>query len=423
MKPHQLLSGLLCGASLALIAPGVGMAQGPIYANQADLGGLTRGLADRVRHLGEDIAAELGQNPGVQHMLEDTQELAITVDEFGQTLQSRPDPNQVAQAHAAIETTWQHLRAQLTRPGASTDGVNRAIVRVDEMLVQVRQAVQGNPPPPAYNGYGPPPTGVAETQRLAHALVSRAQGLATAIRIDMAGDPNGEPFARDADQLTQAADRFHDAIDANQPIEVAAQAFGPVDQIADHVEKYATSGRVPPRVQQAWQAFASVEALIHQNLGLNSPQPTAAYVITAPAGGGPSPIVGLADRMAEQINAYIATFNKTARGEPEGLAALSDAQRLLQSTANFRQVAAQGAPPNQLAYEFREVDADWQRLARRAARIARGRNGPYVQQVRAIGGTSEQIHAALGMIGYPPTFEDPVGNVPPPPPPGSGQFR
>src|SRR5205085_3127814 len=129
----------------------------------------------------------------------------------------------------------------------------------------------------------------------------------------------------------------------------------------------------------------SVEVLIHQNLGLQSPQPAVPIPLAPPAGGGPSPIVGLADQLVMQTNAFLQVFSQTAATVPEGGLFLDDAQRLQAAAANFRQDAMQGLDPGRLAYEFRDVDACWQRLARRTNRMARGRTGPNIEQVQRIG--------------------------------------
>jgi hypothetical protein len=83
---------------------------------------------------------------------------------------------------------------------------------------------------------------------------------------------------------------------------------------------------------------------------------------------------------------------------------LADAQQLQAAATDFRQDVARNLPPNQLAYEFRDVDAIWQRLARRVNRVARGRIGPNIAQVQKLGGICAQIHQALGMPGYPPVI-------------------
>jgi len=293
------------------------------------------------------------------------------------------------------------LRAQLTQPGVSSAAVDRAAGHVDQLAAQLRQSLGLNAPPPGFYGTGPAPTGISETQRLAHALTARADGLAAAVQAEMANGPDGAALARDAAGLARAADTFHDSIDANQPLAVVAQAFGPVDALADRLGQFITSNPVPPRVQSAWQAFAPVEALIQQNLGLQSRQTAASSPVAPPAGGGPPPIVALADQLVEQTNAFIQVFGQTAGAVPEGGLFLEDAQRLQAAAANFRQDVAQGLNPGQLAYEFRDVDACWQRLARRTNRIARGRTGPNIAQVAKIGEICEQLHRALAMPGYP----------------------
>ena len=368
-----------------------------------DVNQLSLGLAGRVRHLGEDIASELGRDAGAQHLLEDTQEMALAVDEFQATLRGPIDANRTGQGFAGIDSTWQHLRSQLTGPGYSNNpAVNRAMVRVDELMGQIRQALGINPPPPAYNNYGPAPSGVAEVQRLAHALVSRSQGLLGVIQVSMANDPNRVALSNDVGQLAQLADNFHDAIDANQPVAVVAQAFAPVDQLTDRIEAFVRSGRVPPQVRQAWEGVAAVEVLLHQNLGLNTPLPVVETSILQTPGGGLSPLVGLSNQFVGQLDAYIGTFGSTGRPGVQALEARGDAQRVRAAAVGFQQLVARGAPPNQLAHEFRAVDVLWQRMIRRAARITQGRTGPYVQQVQAIGATYEQLHRVLGLTGFPP---------------------
>jgi len=225
------------------------------------------------------------------------------------------------------------------------------------------------------------------------------------IQADLGRDANGAAVAQDASDLARAADAFHDSIDANQPLQVAAQAFAPVDALADRVERVAATNQMPPRVQTAWQAFASVEVLIHQNLGLQSPQPNVQVALAAPAGGGAPPIVGLSDQLVVQVNEFVQVFGPTAGNVPQGGAMLAEVQRLQAAAADFRQDAARGLASNQLAYEFRDVDASWQRLARRVNRVARGRLGPNIEQIQRIGGTCEQVHRVLGMPGYAPSFD------------------
>jgi len=399
-RPARLLV-LTLFVTLGLARSGHGQAVAP-----ADLNNLVHQMAGRVRHLGEDIASDLGQTPAGKHLAQDTQELAQAVDEFHETLHDNRDPARSRQAYAGIETTWQHLRGQLAQ--ASSPAVVRAAERVERLDAQVRQALGVNAPPAGFYGGAQAPTGIADTRRLAHALVDRANSLAATVQADMGRDPNGADMARDASELARVADAFHDAIDANQTVEVAARAFGPVDAVADRVERFVTAGRVPPRVQTAWQAFASVEVLIHQNLGLDSPQPDVQVVVAPPPGGGASPVVGLSTQLVEQVTEFVQAFGPMAGNVPDGGALLADAQRLQAAAADFRQDAARGLPPNQLAYEFRDVDASWQRLARRVNRVARGRLGPNIQQVQRIGGTCEQVHRVLGMPGYPPALVGPA---------------
>ena len=408
MKTHPVCLPVLAMAmALGLVRAGHGQAVAPIDVNK-----LAHQMAEQVRHLSEDIESDLGDSPASRHLIQDAQELAQAIDEFHESLHNNRDrdPAQARQAYAGIEATWQHLRGQFAR--GSSPAVLRAAERVEQRDAQIRQALGLNTPPAEFYGGAQAPTGIADTRRLAHALVDRANALAAAIRSDMARDPNGAALARDATQLSRVADGFHDSIDANQPLEVASRAFGPVDAIADRMERFITTNEVPPRVQDAWQAFASVEILIHQNLGLDSPQPNVRVGLASPPSGGPPPLVGLSNQLVEQVSSFVVVFGPTARDVPDGRAMLADAQRLQEAAADFQQDAAKGLPPNQLAYSFRGVDASWGRLARRVNRIARGRGGPNIRQFERIGATCEQVHRVLGMPGYPPRLGGP-GEAPP----------
>ena len=370
-----------------------------------DANALAHRMADAVRRLGEDVASDLGRTQAGAQLGQDAAELARAVDEFHETLHNQPDPQLARRAFGPIEGSWQNLRARLSQPGGATPAIVQAARRVEEIDDRLRNALGLNAPPPGFYDGNAPTTGIAETRRLAHALVSRAEDLAAVIRSELSGAPGGATLDNDARNLARAADTFHDALHAEDPIAVAAQAFGPVDILADRVERQVVGAQVSPRLANAWQAFASVEVLIHQNLGLGSAQPRVDVQVAPPQGGGPSPIAGLADQLSQQIDAFIAVWTPTAGAVPEGGAMLADAQRLQAEAADFRRDAAQGFDAGRLAYEFRDIDATAQRLSRRVARVARGRVGPNIAQVQKVGDTVGQIHQALGMPGYAPGFE------------------
>lgn len=372
--------------------------QAPLPSPVSELNHLVHEMSEHVRHLGDDISADLGQAPQGQILIQDTQELAQAIGEFHETLHNSLDTYQVRQSYSGIDNTWHHLQAQLAQPGFNTPAVARAASRVGEADARIHQVLGLNTLPANYYGAGQAPTGMAETQRLAHALVERAEALAVTIRADMVG--GGGRLLQDAVNLAQAADLFHDGIDLNARPDIARNGFAGVAALSDRLEQDLAAIPPPPRVQAAWQAFQAVEVLLRQDLGLpNAPQDLALSAIPV---GSPSPVVALADQLVTQVNAFIQVFSQTAGAVPEGGFFLADAQRLQAAAADFRQDAARGLNTGQLAYEFRDVDALWQRLARRTNRIARGRSGPNIQQVASMGQTIAQIHQLLGMPGFAP---------------------
>src|SRR5438067_10091915 len=149
-------------AVLALGIAGAGFGQ---TAAPGDVTNLAHQMAERVRHLGEDIAADLGQSPAGPVLIQDTQELAQAVDQFHAILHDRPDPFRVRQAYAGIDVTWHHLRNQLTQAGVSSPAVDRAARQVEELDARLHQALGLNNPPPGFYGNGPAPAGIADTRR------------------------------------------------------------------------------------------------------------------------------------------------------------------------------------------------------------------------------------------------------------------
>ncbi len=123
---------------------------------------------------------------------------------------------------------------------------------------------------------------------------------------------------------------------------------------------------------------------------------------TALATGGPSPVVALADRLIDEVVTFLRDFRAAGGTVPEAGLIEADLIRLRDDAEDFRRDVGRGLDVGQLAYEFRFVDAAWQRLARRTNRIARGRVGPGLAMIGKMGQTCAQIHRLLGLPGYPP---------------------
>lgn len=395
-------------AALARPADGQGIPPPTPGVAPGELDRLAGRMVEEVRHLADDVAADLGPNPEGRHLIEDARELDRAVDEFRATARAGADPYAARRAYAGVDLSWHHLRGRLARPGLATPAVTRAVQRVDAVDARLHQALGANEPPPGYYEATAAPTGPPETRRLAHALVARAEALAATVRSTMGNDPNAAGLVADTSLLARSADVFHDALDANVRPDAAARAFGPVDEVADRIERYVTTVPVPPQVRSSWQAFASVEVLIHQNLGLPARQPAVEVAVVAPATGGPSPLVGLSDQLVATTGAIQQAFTAAAGQVTQGPEMAADAQRLNAAALDFRGGVAQGLPPNVLAFKFREVDACWQRMARRVNRVARGNIGPNVAMVLNLGNLCGQIHTALGLPGYPPTLNGPA---------------
>ena len=401
--------GLSLMASQAVLAQNVPPLPDPApnVRPQADLNNLIHQMAERVRRLGEDIASDLGRTPQGRHLIQDLRELAISIDEFHESLHNTRYSYQQRQAYTGIDQSWHHLKWQLTQPGVASPAVGRAAGRVDELDAAIHQALGLRMYTPAYAplpaGAPAVPTEFVEAQRLAVALEQRAQALAATVQAEMAGVPGADRLARDAARLAQACDAFNDSIREGQTVDVIRTAFGSVAAVADRFETDLQAYKLPAPVDASWRSFAAAEVLLRQRLGLATPPP-AVDMVLQPAGNGPSPVLALADRLNAQLDAFLAAFTPTVRVVPEGEWILADAQRLKAAAVAFREECGRGVDSYRLSQQFIAVDQLWSRLARRINRIARGRTGPNIQTAMQMGETCRQIHQLLGMPGYPPTL-------------------
>jgi hypothetical protein len=330
----------------------------------------------------------------------------------------------VRTAFSGVDGSWHHLRERLAQPGVATFAINRALQSIDELDGQLHKLLGYVAPPAAYYGQGPAPTGAADLKRLATALADRAAFLAGVVQADL------PPTARNRDliiqrsiELNRASGAFLQAVSSSDDRDFLQNAFSSVAAMADPLERDFAASIAPPRVSKAWEGFVLVEAPIRQNLGMAAPP----QLPNAPAASGPDAIRALADQLAVQADAFLQGFAPTAGVVPEGAFFLADAGRLRASAEDFRQDAARGLNLTQLAYEFRDLDASWQRLARRVVRIARGRTGPNIQRALAMGDTLAELHRLLAVPGYPPDLRGPAMQALPPagvgpegavPPPG-----
>lgn len=393
----------------------------------ADLERISRQMAEAVRHLADDIAAGAGQSPATQYLARDAQELQQSTAEWYGSLRGNTDPYQTRRSFAGIDGAWHRLMGQLSAPGVANPDVQEEIRRVEQADAQLHQALSLNAYPPNFDGAPAAPTGQDEVRRLAYSLAQRGEALAATIQAAYSADPNSAGIVNDAAQVARAVDGFNDSLGnpavAQQP-DYARQAFSQIVQQSNGLGIQLGVTGMPPPVRTAWDAYTSVHNLIRVQLRLLSqtpnglPDPTVApapaLVPNAGAGVGipynPNPAAQVpqwADQLDRQADELFANFGPTAQTVPEGQVMLGEIERLRNDVRNFRGDAAQGLDPGRLAFEFREVDADWQRLARRVNRIAQGRTGPNIQRIEQIGQTCRQIHDALGMPGYPPTIQQP----------------
>jgi hypothetical protein len=238
-----------------------------------------------------------------------------------------------------------------------------------------------------------------EIQRVARALVDRAEALLGAVRSDIRG-PVGSRMAEEVASLVQAADAFHDGINLDaRPDDLTRNGFAGVVAASDAVAADLAGNVVSDRVRLAWNSYRTTETLLRQSLKL--PVPRAELNASAIPVEGRTPVLELAERLVAQTDAFLSVFTPEARNVAEGGYFLVDARRLHAAGNAFRATIPRAIDVGQLAYAFQEVDAIWEVLARRTNRIAQGRTGSNVQRIEAIGQTVAEIHRLLGMPGVP----------------------
>jgi hypothetical protein len=401
MKPIVRRIGLGFAVALCLATvPAGSRAQAP-EIDRAALQQTLIQMADQVRALAEQIRSDAGDTPRERYLVEDAAEIGATLDEFRFTKLDR-DPYELRRDFARVDSTWHSLAADLLQPGTATPAITQAAQQVVASDARVHQLLGLNASPPSYYTASAAPSGMMDLQRLVHALVDRSEALAVACRADLDG-PGADQAIEDAVHLAQAADIYHDGLDIEGRVDEAERnGFAGIDSISDRLEKSLGRMAITPQVRSAWQAYRSVEVLVRKALGIPLVAEDVNGTALAPVPvGAPSPISVLADKLNEETAAFV----QAVRPSPSAGALVADAERLNAAAADFRKDAARPSlTPAQLAFEFREVDTAWLRLARRANRAARTPSGPDLRLLQAVAQSASEIHRLLGIPGHPPTL-------------------
>ncbi len=419
MKRSVLTWGIILGLGLGgwfgLGASGFGQATGTVPATPQPGGAVTvvpdtlvvtaRAMAKDLRRLEQVIVQALGQTDPGRIFARDARELVQALEEFSASLNKTTSRFAARQAYSGIAESANQMLGQLSTPGIQTPEIEQAARRVAQDDAQIHQVLDLNPLPPTYYTAPAAPSGTAEVKRLSRALNDRAAALADAIRADLRGRT-----AEMAVNISTAVDAFDDGVDINVTPAIARNGFASVDAMTIDLRRMVQGQTLTPRVQAALQSYLAAYVLLRHALGMpNLPETLTGTALAAP---GTKPIVALSDRFLEQINAFINVFALNIGTVQDGNVWLADAQRLQTAAAEFRQDAARGLTPGQLAFEFRDVDALWQRLARRTNRVARSWAGPDIERVARMSQTLGEIHGLLGMPGFPARVTVPAAPAP-----------
>jgi hypothetical protein len=381
----------------------------PPRSAPAGLDQLAGRMAAEVRHLGEAIATRGGETPSQRFLIQDAAELAQAVTEFQETVRGSPDRFRVRQAYAGIDATWHHLQRRLDRLRSEAPEVAHAVGRVAQFDDQLHRALNVGGYPAIYTGNAPAPAGGSDqVRRLSRALADRAEALAAALQADRAqAGVAADRLVPGAVELALAADAFGTTWTLHPRLDAARLGFARVNDLARKLQPDLDARAPTARVRAAWQAFKATVILLRESLQL--PNPPVDLIASAIPVGGSSPVIGLAAQLVEQVDGFLSAFTPAAKDVPEGGYVIADARRLRAAAADFRQEILEVINVGQLADAFLEVDAHWQRLARRVNRLEDSPIAPFLAQLGTIGRTCGAIHQLLGIPGYPPELA-PIAN-------------
>lgn len=365
-----------------------------------DLGELAWNLGQQILRLSEDIQGELGGGLGARNLVKDCQELGLSAYDFRTTVERGGDRYAVRRAFSQIDSSWSNVADGLRRLG-STPVVDGSARRVGDLIAQIRATLDVDPPIIGPTPQ-PLPPGLAEAQRLALAMQRRAESALLAMQRELGPYPGSFRVLNDASQLVQASDALEGLLDDGRmpPPDRLTSAYAVVAGLSDRIEA-AWARNPPPRtVLDAWQAFQQSRILLQRQLSIPGP-----VAPSPPPRPDPSrDLRALSASLANDSASFVAMFAPTAARVPEGAAILNDATRLRWAALGFQQSTQRGESPPKLAAKFAQVDENYSRLVRRVGRIAAGRNGPNIEQVRRIGVTVSRIHALLGIPTYSPSL-------------------
>src|SRR5262249_30616010 len=131
------------------------------------------------------------------------------------------------------------------------------------------------PYPAMYYGDRASPGGMREVQRLARALVDRAEALLAAARADLRG-ASGSRLAEEVTSIVQAADAFHDGAGLRAGVDdLTRNGFAGVAAASDAVSADLARVQHGDRVRAAWRSYRTTETLLRQTLKLPVRDPDA----------------------------------------------------------------------------------------------------------------------------------------------------
>jgi hypothetical protein len=358
---------------------------------------LSRRLMTEARQFVPTVRAELtGTTLGRQLEIRG-HALLGAVEAFDAAQRSRiHDPAGLSRLLAHVQTASQQVEDALySAPGAAPQA-NRIARRISRLIYELSRILPSGglipPRPPVDPGYD-----VRTVAQLSDRLAADINALINTIEADVGSIDPYDTAIRDLQGTNGQLADFRRGLSSRPPLATVQSRWHPVRN----------------RFRRTSRALASVRAgfdRLTSTLGLRPDYiigPDQPAIIDLPAYDDfpyPRPPVGqpgryrrltsLADRAISEVDGFLLGIRPNIGTIPEGPRFQADGVALRNELLALRQHAAAGNRPA-LPTAFGRVESAYQRLADRTDRIARGRHGPNIARVGAIGDRIRQMQATV----------------------------
>lgn len=301
-------------------------------------------------------------------------------------------------------------------PGAAPESAAIS-QRMGRLGYEINRAVGPAPPfyPPAVLPPVFPPQGPSyDRGRVMQMAQAVAVGLANAnglIQSDIGLVYPYDGAVRDLDAMGAGMQQINQLALAGAPLRRLQATYDPIRDRERRVDA-ALANPPSPRVRRAWRSASDDLGQLADALGLSPDfvvDPGRPVIIDPPAyphlpwpvsppGNRPgnAAAIALADRFAGEIDGFLAAMQPNVLKVPEGPQIFKEGKAVRNEVIAFRQTAAAGARPRELAPSLRQLEGLYAGFSSRVLRVSGGKPGPNVDRVRRMGAILDQIRGSVG---------------------------